>query len=104
MSVLLRNVGIILRIVGGIWAIYGVIGIVINIFLNSLQPYGGSIVFAYLFMLMPYFLLYIFPGLAVLWIGAAIAKKNETHKTEEQSNKTILFEQDYLQVAKATIV
>lgn len=82
---------ILLRIVGGVWAIYGVAGIVINIFSNSPQPYGGSTVFAYLFMLMPYFLLFIFPGLAVMWIGAAIAKKNETQETEKQSNKNLVI-------------
>ena len=89
MSILLRNVSILLRIVGGIWAIFGVASIVRSIFLSSPEPYGGSIVFAYLLRLMPYFLLYIIPGLVVLWIGAAIAKKKEIQETEKQSNKNL---------------
>jgi hypothetical protein len=56
---------ILLRIVGGIWAIFGVASIVRYIFASNPEPYGGSIVFAYLLRLMPFFEVYIFPGVVV---------------------------------------
>jgi hypothetical protein len=82
---------ILLRIVGGIWAIFGVASIVRYIFASNPEPYGGSIVFAYLLRLMPFFEVYIFPGVVVYGIGMAIAKKNKNQEPAQQSNKILVI-------------
>lgn len=82
---------ILLRIAGGVWTIFGVASIVRYIFASNPEPYGGSIVFAYLLRLMPFFELYIFPGVVVYGIGTATAKKNKIQESAQQSNKFLVI-------------
>ena len=76
---------ILLRIFGSILVIYGVAHIIVTS--NSYTPYDAYTLILYLFLQAPDFLLFIFPGLAVLWVDAAIAKRKEKQESGHQSNK-----------------
>jgi hypothetical protein len=76
---------ILLRIFGSILVIYGVAHIIGTS--NSYTPYDAYTLITYLFLQAPDFLLFIVPGLAVLWVDAAIAKRKEKQESGNQSNK-----------------
>jgi hypothetical protein len=85
------EMSILLRIFGSILLIYGVAHIIrIS---NSYTPYDAYTIIQFLFLQAPDFLLFIFPGLAVLWVDAAIAKRKEKQESGNQrkkkSNKTL---------------
>jgi hypothetical protein len=76
-----------LRIVGSILALYGVINIIVISF--SYTPYDAHTIIQFLFLQTPGFLLFILPGLALLSVGAAAAKREEQRQSDQKSNKTL---------------